>query len=164
MAIEFSITNRKGITRNCLVDDIDADLLDVKWYTKTHSDNLVYLIRSIYTPKQINLRMHRVVMARILGRDLDKSELIDHRNGNGLDNTRANLRIATYSQNAANSALTQGHKTGFKGVSQDGDKFTTHIKFDGQVRYFGSFDTPEEAHEKYFEIAQRLYGEFARRK
>ena len=89
---------------------------------------------------------------------------IDHRDGNGLNNAWANLRLATNSQNKANTGRYKNSTTGLKGVSVERTtgKFLAQIQKDGQKVYLGLFPSPQQAHEAYLQAAKRLFGEFAR--
>jgi hypothetical protein len=79
-----------------------------------------------------------------------------------LNNAIENLRLATRSQNRANSELHSNSTTGFKGVHKTpSGKFQARI-FDGtKKRYIGLFPSAEEAAEAYKFIAKELHGEFA---
>jgi hypothetical protein len=87
------------------------------------------------------------------------ARIVDHANGNGLDNARANLRPATHQQNAANSRV----KGRFKGVfpGRRGKRFRAQIRVSGKSIHLGTFDTEEQAFEAYKAAAQRHFGEFA---
>lgn len=91
--------------------------------------------------------------------------IIDHADGDILNNRWINLRGATDSQNAANKRRVDSQNTsGFKGVCFD--KFTNRwiaqLRKDGRLHNLGRYDTPEEAHAAYVAGAARLHGEFAR--
>lgn len=88
---------------------------------------------------------------------------VDHKNRNGLDNRRSNLRLCTQSQNIGNTRVRKNTKTGFKGVSPQslGSKFVAKINIDNVQTYLGSFDTPEEAAHVYDRAALEKWGEFA---
>lgn len=91
--------------------------------------------------------------------------LVDHRNGDSLDNRRANLRLCSYSQNTANSAIRRDNTSGRKGVSfQSGRKkpWIAKIQVEGRERYLGHYSTAEEAGEAYRIGAIEAFGEFAR--
>lgn len=90
--------------------------------------------------------------------------LVDHRNGDGLDNRRANLRRATKSQNGANQRIAARNTSGFKGVSwhKASQKWDAHIRANGRQRHLGLFLSPEEAARAYDAAARDLFGEFAR--
>ena len=106
--------------------------------------------------KAYKLYLHRFVT------DAKPGTIIDHRNGDPLDNRRANLRVATKSQNAANIGRISTNKTGLKGVSKRGQKFRAFIHKDGTTMYLGSFKTPKEAACRYDREAKKLFGEFAK--
>ena len=105
--------------------------------------------------------MHRLVMSRILGRELERNEIIDHVNGNGLDNRRENLRISTNSQNLANRRKNCNNTSGFKGVQPKRKKYSACVGFQGKKIRLGVYDTPEEAARAYDEKAKELFGEYA---
>lgn len=88
--------------------------------------------------------------------------IIDHIDGNPLNNTWSNLRLANKSQNSMNAKTPCTNKTGFKGVRACGEKFNAQIKFNGKKYSLGNFETAEQAHAAYRGAAKVLFGEFAR--
>ncbi len=105
--------------------------------------------------------MHRVIVER-MGLDLSKGG-VDHIDGNGLNNQRNNLRIATRSQNMANCRKNRNNKSGYKGVSwhKARQKWQARIMFTGQAIHLGYFDDPKEASNVYCEAAEYYFEEFA---
>lgn len=90
---------------------------------------------------------------------------VDHINGNGLDNTRANLRYATPAQNAANARQRRDSTSGFKGVHRNGPRglpWRAQIAKGGKKRHLGLFESAEIAARAYDAAALELFGEFAR--
>ena len=85
---------------------------------------------------------------------------IDHIDRNGLNNSWANLRLATPKQNAANSKRYSTNSSGCKGVSYS----KSHKKWRSTYGrlWLGQFNTKEEAQEAYIAKAKELHGEFAR--
>lgn len=101
------------------------------------------------------IMMHREIMKPASG------EVVDHINGNGIDNREANMRNCTQAQNTLNNrARTQG-KSKFKGVYPAGDKWQADIKYEGQRYYLGRFDDKVEAAKARDRKAYELAGEFA---
>ena len=133
-----------------IVDDEDyTQLNNVKWYTFKSRG-------SWYAARNISGRptfMHRLIL------NLKKGEYTDHINGDGLDNRRANLRVATRSQNAMNSRKGISSSSIFKGVSYH-KKNKKWVALIGS-HYLGSFSTQPEAARAYDAAAKKLFGEYA---
>lgn len=90
--------------------------------------------------------------------------LVDHINGDGLDNTRANLRPATKAQNNANSVIHSHNTSGYKGVSLHlaTGLWRAYVGGSRDREWLGYFRSPEEAARAYDAAALARYGEFAR--
>ncbi len=108
---------------------------------------------------ETRLRGNREFMHRLL-LGCGPREQVDHRNGNGLDNRRLNLRPTTHALNQATRRCVTG-KSGFKGVMKRGGKWRAYITDAGRFRSLGSFATPEEAARAYDAAARELFGEHA---
>lgn len=162
--IEIQLT--KGYI--AFIDACDVDLADFKWYALTPKNcNMVYARHQVpyrRNSKRTIWLLHRVILGRMLGRDLLRREQVDHINLNGLDNRRENLRLATPGQNHQNRGAQRNNISGYKGVVWDKDrrKWQSRIAVDGKRYFLGRFDTPELAHAAYCEAAKRYHGEFAR--
>lgn len=103
------------------------------------------------------INMHRVIMEAPAGLT------VDHVNGDGLDNRRANLRIATRSQNNANRVSVSA--SGFRGVHKTPHGYRAVISAPDQMRgtiHLGHFDRLEDAARAYDRAALAQWGEFAR--
>lgn len=91
---------------------------------------------------------------------------LDHKDGNGLNNQKSNLRMATLSQNGANKFKSKNNKSGYKGVcfynKSKLKPWKAQITKDKKKIYLGCFATKEEAHEAYKVAAIELHGEFAK--
>jgi hypothetical protein len=81
-----------------------------------------------------------------------------------LDNRRANLRVASNSQNGANRKASRSSKSGIKGVCwhRNRQKCVVQIKFNGVVYSLGYYDDPLVGSEVYAAKARELQGEFSR--
>jgi hypothetical protein len=88
---------------------------------------------------------------------------VDHINGDGLDNQRCNLRLATHSENLRNRGYTKKNTSRYKGVTwyKPYKKWRAQIKTDHKMKNLGYFDIPEEAAEAYNEAAKKYHGSFA---
>jgi hypothetical protein len=98
--------------------------------------------------------MHNLVLPPLPGRE------IDHRDRNGLHNTRGNLRQATRGQNMANRAFRLG-KTGYRGVRRHGPSWRAVISVDRRSVCSACYSTAQAAARAYDAMALELHGEFA---
>lgn len=102
-------------------------------------------------------RLHRRVAGAAPG------QVVDHINGDGLDNRRANLRVCTRGENLRNRKVHRTSASGFKGVRrQNGRRWQATITAHGRTHFLGMFDTAEEAARAYDAAARQMHGEFAR--
>ena len=90
--------------------------------------------------------------------------LVDHINGNGLDNRKANLRLATGVQNGYNRRKTRKRTwSKYKGVTFDKrrKKWQAKIVVNGRKQYLGSFNNQLDGARAYDRAARKYHGEFA---
>lgn len=99
--------------------------------------------------------LHRLIM------DAPDGLVVDHINGNALDNRRSNLRLATQSENLRNRTPSDKRSLP-KGVRKSGGRFFAQISHNHKCFYLGMYDTPEAAARAYDQKAMELHGEFAR--
>lgn len=135
-----------------------------------HYDNIVgwTLISLVDVQRVKGLRLHsdkgayallsptRLYLHRFL---ISSSSEVDHRNRDGLDNRRENIRPATHAQNGANKVSTR-----VKGVRKRGNRWEAHISAKNtgrKYRHLGLYDTETEAAGAYNKAALERWGEFA---
>lgn len=160
------------LTQNqfALVDDDDFEWLSHrKWYAhfdKNYANGGAYkaLCNSFTVMgKRKTLYMHREIIARLLDRKLNQCEMIDHINGNTLDNQRSNLRIASPAQNQYNRNKAKNNTSGFKGVtwSKFHNKWVAQIKINKKHIHIGYFNDIQSAAKAYNQAALDLHGDYA---
>lgn len=133
-----------------LVDDEDyAFLMQWKWYY-----NCGYAKRGA----RGRITMHGTIMPSPDG------TAPDHRNGNGIDNRRDNLRPATPQQNMWNRKAVTGSKSKYKGVDWYAASGTwrAYIKINGKQKHLGCYREEQDAARAYNIAAKKYHGEFAR--
>jgi hypothetical protein len=150
-----------------LVDDIDfPNLSKFKWHASLKHSGF-YARRNNPTGSGPSmLLMHREIMG-------NPGCLVDHRNGNTLDNRRENLRLASFAQNSANRHVFE-NTSGFKGVSfqpytqktgkraKRSKPWRASICSDKRHICIGYYSSAEEAAAAYDIAAAKYHGEFAR--
>ena len=137
-----------------LVDPEDYEELSRHKWCATRAEHTVYASRG--GPDGKPILMHRVIMKTPPGM------VVDHINGDGLDNRKRYLRNGTKAQNRYN------HRppcvgTGFRGVryvAQTG-KYKATVGYKRKVVPVGEFDDPIEAAKARDRVARELHGEFA---
>ena len=152
---EIPIRDRHGIIAFAKVDDSDFETLNAFRWHMVKSDDRRYAQRSFRKDgKKFNVRMHREILGLV-----SSKEYGDHKDGDGLNNQRGNLRKARSSQNQMNCKVKEGR---YKGVYAHGRKWRVLIKKDQRAMHIGTYESMEAAALAYNEAATRLFGEFAR--
>jgi len=141
-------------SRFAIVDAEDYDqLAQHKWYAG--GNNGLYYARREANGKAI--LMHREIL------NVPAGLICDHKNHNGLDNRKSNLRICTYAQNLQNNRPRATGTSRYKGVSWNKDirKWRAMICHHGRVLHIGYYDYEADAAIAYDDMAIELFGEFA---
>ena len=123
--------------------------------------NTFYAVRNsprVNGKRDSNILMHRVIM------DAPDGSLVDHRDGNGLNNDYSNLRLATFIQNIHNQGVRSNNTSGCKGVywRKDLGKWSAQIGVNNKRISLGYFDVKDDARRAYNRAAEQYHGEFAK--
>jgi hypothetical protein len=142
-----------------IVDDEDFEYLNQwKWHA-SKLGNKFYAQRhnNLLITKNIKILMHRNIMKP------KKGFVIDHIDGNTLNNKKNNLRICTHAENMRNSKMPINNTSGFKGVSyvKKNNTYMSSIRFNDKKIYLGLFINPIDAAKAYNAAAVKYHGEFA---
>lgn len=145
-----------------IIDASDYDwLMQWKWcalwnkYTRSY-----YAIRADWFDRKNHIvKMHRA----ILGLDYGERTLADHKNGITLDNRRANLRRASYSQNVMNGKIRSNNASGFTGVYLRGLRYQVYITVNYKKIFVGSSRSFEEARQMRIVAEREYHKDFAGR-
>lgn len=158
------ITSKRLGTVEVFYDDFDYKLVsEHRWFAcKGQNSNTIYARTAYIKEGRYRSRlMHRLILL-----NTPRSLHIDHKNGNGLDNRRINLRICTPSQNSANQSIAKNNKTGCKGINKIIGKtkisYRAQITVDKKQINLGCFKSLKEAAAAYNEAAINYFGEFAK--
>ncbi len=154
---EIILTQGKTAT----VDDADFEYLSQFKWCAVCSDNKWYAKRSL--PHGPGEKQKHITMQNDLLGKPPKGMEIDHRDGNGLNNKRDNVRVCTHHQNLMNKAG-HGKTSKFKGVTRRKDMnfYRASIGYFGKVIHLGYFREERAAALAYNDAAQRFFGTYAR--
>ena len=139
-----------------IVDAEDYDrLAKYKWYRR-QDGNTFYAFRH-HGWKGRKIIMHRGIMRA------PKGLIVDHIDGNGLNNRKSNLRLCSATENARNRRPVANCHSRYKGVTWDKNqkKWQVRISDSGKCIYLGRFDNEMEAAIAYDRKAEQLFAEFA---
>lgn len=156
---EIAIPLSQGLVG--LVDEGDAAFASLfKWHA-IRSGHTFYVVRNCRA-----LNGHHRTTVR-LSRELLNAPgdmQVDHINGDGLDNRRSNLRLATCAQNQRNQRPQTGVSSRYRGVCWDKSsrQWHTMITVAGRRIFLGRFADEADAARVYDDAARLHHGEFAR--
>jgi hypothetical protein len=132
-------------------------LSKLKWYA--HRSFCTYYALSSSKQRRGGkiLFMHRVIL------NVPEGMVVDHINGDGLDNRRANLRVCTVAQNNCNRRAQRNCSSKYKGVTRTGKRkpWRAVITINKRTRSLGSFESEVEAAKAYDKAAKKCHGEYA---
>ena len=137
-----------------LIDAADAAYVaQFKWYARNG-----YIARRSYVHgKRLTFLLHR----ELLGLARGDGWKVDHKNHNGFDNRRCNIRACTQSHNMKNYPKPRNNTSGFKGVTlHKGAVWRARIKLNGRKLHLGLFPTAELAYAAYCAASPVVHGEY----
>jgi hypothetical protein len=143
------------------IDDEDSDrVLAHSWWLSSSPELDGHVICfSTRVGKRI-IKLHRFIMGEPAGR------IVDHRNGDRLDNRKENLRVCGIGENNRNLGISRRNTSGYKGVSysKQHGKFRAYIHLEGgHQKHLGLFDDPKIAAKAYQTAALIYFGDYCRR-
>jgi len=142
--------------RILLFDEADLDFVaSRRWHSFRNQHHNTWYAGTRIDGKR--LRMHRLLVSA------PRAFQVDHRDGNGLNNCRSNLRLCNNQQNRWNCPSRPGTSR-FKGVhwNKANKRWHSAIRVGGKTRWLGTFRREEDAAAAYDQAAMILHGEFAR--
>jgi hypothetical protein len=148
----------KGEAMECFVDTQNYPLVQGRHWHGRRIGSSFYAETNSYKPdgKRTKIFMHAVL--------LPDAEMRKHKDGNGLNNRRANLCAVTRSENSASAKRRRGSMSSrFRGVSRvrSGGKWRAYVAVAGKGVYLGSFQLEVDAALAYDRAAKEYFGDFA---
>ncbi len=143
-----------------IVDDRDFEMVSrhkwsahksgKNWYASTNVPN--------GSGRQRTVKMHQLIKPAPPGLERD------HRDGNGLNNRRKNLRVCRHANNCRNQSVSASSRSGVKGVDfhKNSGKWRARITVNWKVQHIGYFETRNAARDAYNTAAKKLHLSFAR--
>ncbi len=137
-------------------DDCYLTLSKLNWRA-FKSNNTFYAVRDIRRDGKKAIEfMHHLIVQRKDGYQ------VDHKDRDGLNNVRENLRPCSHSENMRNRRCKSDSSTGLKGVTPFNGRYQARISVHGKRHFLGYYNSAQEAHEAYISASVRLHGEFRR--
>ena len=151
--IPLSGQNGAGKFAKVSVEDYES-LKNYKWYLR-----LGYAVRNFRKDERAETGLTETTMHRQVMR-APKEKVVDHKNGDRLDNQRFNLRYCTHNQNTKGQHVVRGVSQ-YKGVFKNRDKWRAAIRVNGKTMNLGTYTKESSAASAYDEAAEEFFGEFA---
>ena len=154
---EFTIESKTHGKFKVLVDAEDWErVAQFKWSVNKNVRNKHKNVFYVVGTSKRNMKLHRYIMECPVGM------VIDHINGDTLDNRKSNLRVCTRTDNKRSRPKQSNNTLGYKGVVSVHNKYYARIgNGRSKHQYLGSFNTIEEAARAYDRAAKEKHGEFA---
>lgn len=146
-----------------IVDDIFyEEIMKYTWRVAVFSNNKNFYAATYFRDTNCDKLLHRFILKIVHGDITGK--IVDHINGDGLDNRLENLRLCTPTENCQNQRRNkQNESSNYKGVSyrKDSNVFRARIRHNKNLINLGQYNSEIEAALVYNKKAQELFGEFA---
>ena len=157
------VTTTNGVSFIIDYEDYHRSVADdIHWYvhnnTSAKSDEKYVISRRKKTDNCEEIKLHNYIM------NPPDYMIVDHIDGDTMNNTRDNLRIVTQQQNSWNRAVAINNTSGVKGVSKvkRNNKWIARIGYNGKRIVIGTFDNYDDAVEARLTVEKELYGEYSR--
>lgn len=138
-----------------LLDDADYEIQShYKWHVHIGSHGSIYARRTVTISK--GKRQHLWLHCEIMGVKRGDGQEVDHKDRDGLNDQRHNLRVCTHKKNSYNRK-THGGASQYRGVTRCGTKWRAALS----DTHLGTFESEKLAAEMYDDAARRAVGEFA---
>jgi len=146
--------------KTAIVDDADFDRANrISWYAARRSNKWYAAhMDTDETGKHIIILLHRWLVGATP--DIE----VDHKNGDGLDCRKDNLRVCSHAENMRNMKRHRDNSSGYKGVSWHSQtkQWRAKICLNYKTYHLGLFDDPIDAALAYDKASKSLHGVFAR--
>lgn len=140
-----------GNGRVAIIDSVDLPLVsECAWRAQKGKSG------TYYAAANGGKLLHRVLLGS------PKGLLVDHENGDGLDNRRSNLRVCNNAENTRNQRKRLGVTSKFKGVTSRHGQWVAAIQKNGRKVHLGSYTSEELAAKQYDRAARLMFGRFAK--
>lgn len=141
-----------------MVDDEDYEWLNKFHWHIRKTKNIAYAMSAATTEYPHKKTMHRMIMGIT-----DSKVYVDHKDGNGLNNQRSNLRIATFQQNSVNRRKLKPLSSKYLGVywCNTKNRWKSYLQNNRKRIYVGTFKNEDDAAMAYNAKSIEINGEFA---
>lgn len=153
--VHIIINRRDGSKLEALIDKVDLDRvlsLPTSFYATKTKYGFYVKMDWEYKGQRNRIQLHRWLLGAKEG------EVVDHKDGNTLDNRKSNLRLVTQLENSQNQKP-KSNKTGYKGVylNKATGRYYGQVVYNYRTYRAGTFDTPEECNEAVIELRKKLH-------
>ena len=142
-----------------IIDVDDVNLVENRNWCSSKGGKAFYAVSNKSRPDVGQFVMHQIIMP------CPEGFVIDHIDGNGLNNTKSNLRIVTQSQNCMNRSIRSDNSSGIIGVRmrRETKKWVATIYKNGTSHYLGDFETIEKAAEARMIAEKKFFGKYRKK-
>lgn len=145
--------------RDVLIDEENYNEISKrKWIVKISKQKYESVISNYWEDG----KKKSIKLANVILNNLNSEKIVDHKNGNTLDNRKQNLRICDSTKNSWNRGFHKNNTTGFKGVRFRIDRGNYIAVIGEKSNYLGTFSSARLAAIRYDIESIKRFGEYAR--
>lgn len=161
--MNYKLSGKRFGDITTIIDDEDLEKIsNHNWWANTNGRG-IRVETDLFIEEQTVWGRKRISMSRYILNLKSRKFVIDHINGNPLDNRKSNLRVCSHKNNIRNrKILNKNNSSGIRGVSWDKtrNRWVAQLMFNKKHIYLGRFENKEDAKMSVVKGLKKYFGKY----